>query len=94
MAVDSANQQFSATSFLDGANAQYIEQLYARYQDDPNSVSQEWQQFFAALADAPADVTKAAKGASWQKKNWPLPANGELVNALDGDWPAAGISVP
>ena len=33
MARQEANQQFSATSFLDGANALYIEQLYARYQD-------------------------------------------------------------
>jgi hypothetical protein len=41
MAVESGNQQFTATSFLDGANAQYIEQLYARYQDDPNSVTPE-----------------------------------------------------
>jgi 2-oxoglutarate dehydrogenase E1 component len=93
MAVESANQQFTATSFLDGANAQYIEQLYARYQDDPNAVTAEWRQFFAALADAPADVTKAAKGASWQKKNWPVPVNGELVNALDGDWPAVEKAV-
>ncbi|MDB5522649.1 MAG: sucA [Rhizobium sp.] len=88
MARQEANQQFSATSFLDGANAHYIEQLHARYQDDPSSLTQEWQDFFKALEDNPADVSKAAKGASWQQKNWPVPANGELVNALDGDWPA------
>jgi hypothetical protein len=32
------------------------------------------------------DVDKNAKGASWQKPNWPIPANGELVSALDGNW--------
>jgi 2-oxoglutarate dehydrogenase E1 component len=93
MAVENANQQFAATSFLDGANAPYIEQLHARYQENPASVTEEWQQFFAALADAPADVSKAAKGASWAKKNWPVPLNGELVNALDGDWPAVEKAV-
>jgi 2-oxoglutarate dehydrogenase E1 component len=25
---------------------------------------------------------------SWQRKNWPIPANGELVSALDGNWGA------
>ncbi|UVC08399.1 2-oxoglutarate dehydrogenase E1 component [Rhizobium sp. TH2] len=93
MAVENANQQFAATSFLDGANAPYIEQLHARYQENPASVTEEWQQFFAALADAPADISKAAKGASWAKKNWPVPLNGELVSALDGDWPTVEKAV-
>ncbi len=86
MARQEANEQFQLTSFLDGANAAYIEQLYARYETDPSSVSAEWQSFFKALADQPEDVVKAAKGASWKKPNWPIVANGELVSALDGDW--------
>jgi 2-oxoglutarate dehydrogenase E1 component len=93
MARQEANQNFLATSFLDGANAHYIEQLYARYQEKPDSVTSEWQEFFRALEDNPGDVSKAAKGASWQKKNWPMPANGELVNALDGDWPTVEKAV-
>ncbi len=88
MARQEANEQFLITSFLDGQNAAYIEQLHARYEDDPNSVAPEWQAFFKALADNPADVKKAATGASWQRKNWPIAANGELVSALDGNWPA------
>ncbi|WP_137157077.1 2-oxoglutarate dehydrogenase E1 component [Rhizobium sp. FKL33] len=93
MARQEANQNFLATSFLDGANAHYIEQLYARFQENPDSVTPEWQEFFRALQDNPGDVSKAAKGASWQKKSWPLAANGELVNALDGDWPAVEKAV-
>ena len=27
-----------------------------------------------------------AKGASWEKPNWPIASNGELVSALDGNW--------
>ena len=27
-----------------------------------------------------------ARGPSWQRPNWPQPARGELVSALDGDW--------
>ncbi len=86
MARQEANEQFLLTSFLDGANASYIEQLYARYESDPSSVSGEWQSFFKALQDEPGDVVKAAKGASWKKQNWPVTERNELVSALDGDW--------
>ena len=86
MARQDANEQFQLTSFLDGQNAAYIEQLYAKYETDPASVPAEWREFFAALGESPVDVKKAAEGASWKKKNWPIAANGEIVNALDGDW--------
>ena len=33
---DQANDQFSLTSFLYGGNADYIEQLHAAWQDDPD----------------------------------------------------------
>ena len=72
MARQDANEQFLATSFLDGANAAYIEQLHAKYEANPASVGEEWQAFFKALADEPSDVVKAAKGASWKRANWPI----------------------
>ena len=37
------------TSFLNGANASYIEDLYARYEADPSSVDAQWQGYFASL---------------------------------------------
>ncbi|MCV3239063.1 2-oxoglutarate dehydrogenase E1 component [Mesorhizobium sp. ZC-5] len=83
---DQANDQFSLTSFLYGGNADYIEDLYARYKEDASSVGMEWQDFFGALQDDAADVKKNAEGASWTQPNWPVVANGELVSALDGDW--------
>ncbi len=86
MGRQEANEQFQITSFLDGSNAAYIEQLYARYEEDASSVPAEWQSFFRALAENPSDVKKAAAGASWQRKNWPIPAGGDLVSALDGNW--------
>ncbi|HWK64636.1 MAG TPA: 2-oxoglutarate dehydrogenase E1 component [Rhizobiaceae bacterium] len=83
---DQANDQFSLTSFLYGGNADYIEELYSSYQDDPSSVNEEWREFFSGLKDEASDVRKNAKGASWSKQNWPIAANGELVSALDGNW--------
>ena len=83
---DQANDQFSLTSFLYGGNADYIEELYSSFQDDPSSVNEEWREFFSGLKDDAGDIRKNAKGASWSKPNWPIAANGELVSALDGNW--------
>ena len=83
---DQANDIFEQTSFLYGGNAAYIDELYARYQDNPSSVDQQWRDFFAQLQDDAEDVRKNARGASWKRDNWPIAANGELVSALDGDW--------
>ncbi len=83
---DQANDEFSLTSFLYGGNAAYIEELYADYEADPASVNEDWRAYFSQLKDSAVDVKKAAAGASWKKKGWPITANGELVSALDGDW--------
>ncbi len=86
MARQSANETFSRTSFLYGANAAYVEDLHARYQENPSSIDAEWRAFFEGLGDVPADVKAEAKGAPWKRPDWPLAANGELVSALDGNW--------
>src|SRR3974390_3089727 len=86
MSRQDANAAFARTSFLYGANAAYIEELYARYETDPATVDAEWRDFFQSLKDDKADVVKNARGASWKKPNWPLRADGELVAALDGQW--------
>ncbi|MBK8838738.1 MAG: 2-oxoglutarate dehydrogenase E1 component [Hyphomonadaceae bacterium] len=78
------NEAMLDTAFLYGANAAYIEQLYAQYAEDPSSVPESWQTFFRGVADTAADATHAAKGPEWKE---PLKhQNGELVSALDGNW--------
>jgi len=59
------NDVFARTSFLDGANATYLAELYARYETDPSSLDPEWQGFFASLGDDAADVFADARGPSW-----------------------------
>ncbi len=86
MSRQDLNTYFAQTSFMSGGSAAYLEELYAKYQGDPASVDAEWQAFFGALKDAPADVVKNAQGPSWEKPHWPVVANGELVSALDGNW--------
>ena len=47
MARNPANETFALSSFLYGGNADYIETLHAAGQKDAQSVSPEWQAFFA-----------------------------------------------
>src|SRR5690606_32832477 len=86
MARQDANNAFALTSFLYGANAAYIEDLYARYQDNPNSLDDGWRAFFGGLQDDPSDVLREARGAPWKRPDWPVHANGDLINAFDGNW--------
>lgn len=80
------NETFLLTSFLYGGNADYIDELYARYAADPKSVDESWASFFAKLEDQKSEIAKNAHGPSWARPDWPRPLNGELVSALDGDW--------
>ena len=82
----SQNEILEQTSFLYGANAAYIEDLQAKFQNDPASVDPEWQAFFNTLSDDAGAVKKTASGASWKNANWPVVANGDLISALDGNW--------
>ncbi|MBR1141807.1 2-oxoglutarate dehydrogenase E1 component [Bradyrhizobium sp. AUGA SZCCT0431] len=86
MSRQDANAAFALSSFLQGTNATYIDDLYARYEQDPASVDADWQEFFKSLKDTSADVQKNAGGASWGRDNWPLTPRDELTSALDGNW--------
>ena len=86
MSRQDANAAFALSSFLQGTNAPYIDDIYARYEKDPGSVDTEWQEFFKSLKDQPADVRKNAEGPSWGRDNWPLSPRDDLTSALDGNW--------
>src|SRR5438105_9192037 len=78
---------FEQTSFLYGGNAQFIEDLYAKFLDNPAAVDPAWRHFFAALDDEREGAARQLKGPSWKRAGWPVPENGELVSALDSNWP-------
>ncbi|MBF9019744.1 2-oxoglutarate dehydrogenase E1 component [Rhodobacterales bacterium HKCCA1058] len=93
MTEQSPNDIFHASSFMQGHNAEYLEQLYARYAQDPNSVEESWRAFFASLGDAPADAKAEAAGPSWARGDWPLQPADDLTHALTGEWPASAVEV-
>jgi 2-oxoglutarate dehydrogenase E1 component len=82
------NDELHASSFLQGHNAEYVEQLYANFAADPSSVDAGWAAFFATLGDAETDAKKSAAGASWGRADWPPVANDDLTAALTGEWAA------
>lgn len=86
MSRQDANAAFALSSFLQGTNATYIDEIYARYEKDPSSVDAEWQEFFKSLNDQPNDVRRNAEGPSWERANWPLTPQDDLTSALDGNW--------
>ncbi|MGH1426234.1 MAG: 2-oxoglutarate dehydrogenase E1 subunit family protein, partial [Pseudooceanicola sp.] len=88
MTDQSSNDVFHASSFMQGHNAEYLEQLYARYANDPGSVDAAWAEFFRALGDDDRDVKAEASGPSWARPDWPPAPNDDLTAALDGQWPA------
>ncbi|MFV0335302.1 MAG: 2-oxoglutarate dehydrogenase E1 component [Tropicimonas sp.] len=90
MTEHSQNEVFHASSFLQGQNADYIEQLYARYATDPASVDEAWGEFFRQLGDAEGDVRAEAQGPSWSRAS--AFVADELTAALTGEWPEAEIA--
>src|SRR5262245_42182423 len=86
------NARFERTSFLWGGNAQFIEQLYERFLQNPQSVDPEWQEFFQGLEDDQARV-QIAKHAAWRGRDGGN-GNGEILAALDGSWTAETRSRP
>jgi len=87
MTDQSPNDQFHASSFMQGHNAEYLEQLYARYANDPNAVDEAWQAFFAQLGDGEVDVKREAAGPSWARGDWPPQPADDLTGALTGEYP-------
>jgi 2-oxoglutarate dehydrogenase E1 component len=89
MADDSGrlNQVLTETSFLYGANAAFVEDLYARWAENPGSVEPSWQAFFTSLRDRADEVKRAAVEPTWTARSVPAPRN-EWLSALDGMWPA------
>ena len=89
MSRQDANAAFALTSFLYGGNAAYIEDLYARYEADPNSVDAEWQRVLRQPEGRAPTRRKSARGASWKRPNSLHAERDELLSALDGDWAEA-----
>src|SRR2546429_8791852 len=81
MSRQDANAAFALSSFLQGTNATYIDDIYARYEMDPTSVDPEWQEVFKSLKDKTGQRQKNAEGPSRGRNNSPLTPEDEMTPA-------------
>jgi len=68
MASNKNNIIFAKTSFLQGSNSPFIEELYLNYLNDPKSIPQSWLEFFNGLDEDQDTIKKEILGPSWKPK--------------------------
>src|SRR4029453_11289680 len=62
--------ELNGTTFLSGANAEFIAELYSRYLQDPAAGDESWRRFFAEFGDDAAASRAEQAGPPWSR---PLP---------------------
>ncbi len=86
------NDVLAETSFLYGGNAAFVEDLYAQWAANPDSVDASWRAFFLSLHDNAEAVSRSAARPSWTQASAPS-ARPEWLSAVDGMWPAVQAKV-
>jgi 2-oxoglutarate dehydrogenase E1 component len=87
------NDRFLRTSFLSGGNAAYVEEMQAEYERNPGSVSDDWRLFFESLQEERDGPEVESQGPSWGRPLQEMGGNGELIEALTGDFGATERSL-
>ncbi len=73
---DGPMTDIDGASFLTGANAGFIADLYARFLDDPGSVDESWRRFFAEIGEDGAAALAELRAPSWAKPSVQPGGNG------------------
>ena len=74
----SKNKIFETTSFLSGSNTSYIDELYEKFANDPNSIQESWREFFLGLSENKELIKKDTAKASWSPEKIKNSQNGNL----------------
>ena len=71
MSSSKNNTTYKKTSFLAANNSEFINEFYADYLSNPETLPESWRQFFEGLSDEQKLVYEDLKGPSWspEKKN-------------------------
>ena len=92
MSREAQNDAFARTSFLNGVNAAYVEEMQALYERNPGAVNDEWRLFFQSLQDEKSAAARDGNdGPSWGRPLNELnsTSNPDLLSALTGDYGSA-----
>ena len=88
-AMGNRNQALLETSFLYGANAHFVEEMHARYLENPASVEASWRAFFSALGDRAEDAAHAVRGPAWARPDLNQTPPSEANALFDANWPVS-----
>ena len=86
--------QLDNDSFLSGANAPFIAELYERYLDNPILVDESWRAYFDSMQDEVAAIRAEVDGPSWAQSRTQILGQDPNQEAGDGDGkerPAAAV---
>ncbi|HEY1430727.1 MAG TPA: 2-oxoglutarate dehydrogenase E1 component [Stellaceae bacterium] len=72
------------TTFLTGANAGFIAELYTRFLENPDSVDESWRRFFSELDDDGSTVLAELSGPSWGNRPQRSGTNGAATATAIG----------
>ena len=88
MNEQSSNEFFHGSSFMQGQNAEYLENLRLNFKENQNSVDSAWQAFFQSLESNTGEPEPSENSVkpSWTRRDWPQQPNDELTNALMNEW--------
>src|SRR5438477_11644544 len=81
--------ELNGTTFLSGANAEFIAELYSRYLEDPAAVDESWRRFFAEFGDDAAVIHAERAGPPWARPLPPIVAPETTVPARRAAEPVA-----
>src|ERR1700755_1407607 len=84
-----SNDILEATSFLNGTNAAFVEQMYGAWLANPASVDEGWQNYFSQLGEQSLSPTQLGRGPAWKRDARPNIPSGDLIAALTGQEPPA-----
>ena len=68
MSSSNNNTIYKKTSFLAGNNSEFINEFYADYISDPNSLPESWRKFFEGLSDDEKLIYDNLNGPSWSRE--------------------------
>ena len=86
MNEQSSNEFLHGSSFMQGQNAEYLENLRLNFKENQNSVDSAWQAFFQSLESNASEPSESSVKPSWTRQDWPQQPNDELTNALMNEW--------
>jgi 2-oxoglutarate dehydrogenase E1 component len=80
-------------SVLSGPNGPFLEELYARYLEHPETVDPSWRRFFSDLQDESEVALNDIRGATWAPRNRSVEIAREDGNGHDGVYAEEGVVV-